>query len=332
MKWHGAWLYGVHRTCAEMAAVSCGTSHASAVSTPLRWIFKKTRYKKLVTHVAPHASVVSLLKRAENSAIQAIINQSISYNTAKHKCIHASKLTYIHMLKLYCSPESQQVLHYVTGFQAGQCFLHKLGVPKEQRDWLPVINCYHLMTTMSACLWACARACVCVCMCVCVCVCVHVHVCVCVSACTCVCACMLLVYVCARACVCVCVCVCACVCGGRCMYEWGVCVCVCVCACMCECVYVCACVHACVRVCVYVYECVCVCVCVITCVWAWVWVHMHTCMHTRVCVCVVLAWVHACWQAWMNVWVQAGVKWPRTTTPSEHFISSVQSEIILWQL
>ena len=26
MKWHGAWLYGVHRTCAEMAAVSCDTS------------------------------------------------------------------------------------------------------------------------------------------------------------------------------------------------------------------------------------------------------------------------------------------------------------------
>ena len=40
MKRHGAWLYGVHRTCAETAAVSCGTSHASAV--PLRWIFKKS--------------------------------------------------------------------------------------------------------------------------------------------------------------------------------------------------------------------------------------------------------------------------------------------------
>ena len=40
MKWHGAWLYGVHRICAEMAAVSCGTSRVSAVSTPLRWIFK----------------------------------------------------------------------------------------------------------------------------------------------------------------------------------------------------------------------------------------------------------------------------------------------------
>ena len=29
MKWHGAWLYGVHKTCAETAAVSCGTSDAS---------------------------------------------------------------------------------------------------------------------------------------------------------------------------------------------------------------------------------------------------------------------------------------------------------------
>ena len=75
MKWHGAWLYGVHRTCAETAAVSCGTSHANAVSTPLRWIFKKkkkkkkNRYKKLVTHVEPDASAVSLLTGAENSAI-----------------------------------------------------------------------------------------------------------------------------------------------------------------------------------------------------------------------------------------------------------------------
>ena len=36
---------------------------------------QKTRYEKLVTHVEPHASTVSLLKRAENSAISAIINQ-----------------------------------------------------------------------------------------------------------------------------------------------------------------------------------------------------------------------------------------------------------------
>ena len=33
MKWHGAWLYGVHRTCAETAAVSCGTSHARKYTT-----------------------------------------------------------------------------------------------------------------------------------------------------------------------------------------------------------------------------------------------------------------------------------------------------------
>ena len=132
LKWHGAWLYGVHRTCAEMAAVSYGTSHASAVSTPLRWIVKNKicykashssrttchssgavwesrwtswavrpnepsgfRGRKDLLHRAsalvttcpyyvswhlrtlsinssssePHASAVSLLKRAENSAI-----------------------------------------------------------------------------------------------------------------------------------------------------------------------------------------------------------------------------------------------------------------------
>jgi len=63
-------LYGVHRTCAEMAAVSCGTSHVSAVSTPLQWINKtKKAAIKLVTHVEPHASAVSLHKRAKNSAI-----------------------------------------------------------------------------------------------------------------------------------------------------------------------------------------------------------------------------------------------------------------------
>ena len=81
MNWHGAWLFGVHRTCAETAAVSCGTSHASAVNTPLQWIFKKTRYKKLVTHVESHASVVSLLERAENSAILKQSSSKATRNT-----------------------------------------------------------------------------------------------------------------------------------------------------------------------------------------------------------------------------------------------------------
>ena len=48
--------------------VSCGTSHASAVITPLWWILKK-RAINLASHVDPHASAVSLLKKAENSAI-----------------------------------------------------------------------------------------------------------------------------------------------------------------------------------------------------------------------------------------------------------------------
>ena len=39
---HGCMVYTER---AEMAAVSCGTSHASTVSTPLRWIFKKCTIK-----------------------------------------------------------------------------------------------------------------------------------------------------------------------------------------------------------------------------------------------------------------------------------------------
>ena len=75
VKWHGAWLYGVHRTCAETAAVSCVTSHASAVSTPPVDIKKqKMCYKKLVSHVESHASAVSLLESREWRCIKVINN------------------------------------------------------------------------------------------------------------------------------------------------------------------------------------------------------------------------------------------------------------------
>ena len=57
---------------AETAGVSRGTSHVSALSTPLRWIFKKTRYKKLITHVESHASAVSLFESGEQRYITAI--------------------------------------------------------------------------------------------------------------------------------------------------------------------------------------------------------------------------------------------------------------------
>ena len=78
MKWHGAWLYGGRRTCAELAAGSCGTSHASGYYW---WILKNKINKitiKLVTHVEPHASAASPLKRAENSAIYAFTNQKLT--------------------------------------------------------------------------------------------------------------------------------------------------------------------------------------------------------------------------------------------------------------
>ena len=39
---HGCMVY---TECAKMAAVSCGTSHASAVRTPLQWIFKNVLWK-----------------------------------------------------------------------------------------------------------------------------------------------------------------------------------------------------------------------------------------------------------------------------------------------
>ena len=48
---------------------------------------KQKRAIKLVTHVQPQTSAVSLLKRAENSAIYVIINQSINV-----KCVRSSKV------------------------------------------------------------------------------------------------------------------------------------------------------------------------------------------------------------------------------------------------
>ena len=54
----------VHTEHAEMAAVSCGTSHAGAVSTPLVDIQKRAM-KKLITHAESHASAVSLLESRE---------------------------------------------------------------------------------------------------------------------------------------------------------------------------------------------------------------------------------------------------------------------------
>ena len=60
---HGCMVYTER---AETAAVSCGTTHVSAVSIYTTSVdIQKPRYKKLVNRVESHASAVSLLKDGE---------------------------------------------------------------------------------------------------------------------------------------------------------------------------------------------------------------------------------------------------------------------------
>ena len=67
--WCGMVVWCTQNLRRDGCSWACGTSHASAVSTPPRWIFKKRATKKqLVSRVESHASAVSLLKRAESSA------------------------------------------------------------------------------------------------------------------------------------------------------------------------------------------------------------------------------------------------------------------------
>ena len=61
---HGCMVYTER---AEMAAVSCGTSHDSAI-------------KKLFTHVESHASAVNLLESGEWRYIKAINNNNNIYS------------------------------------------------------------------------------------------------------------------------------------------------------------------------------------------------------------------------------------------------------------
>jgi len=61
MKRHGAW-------CTQNVQTVAGTSHGSAVSTPVWWMLKKRKkraIKKLFIHVESHASAVPLLKSGE---------------------------------------------------------------------------------------------------------------------------------------------------------------------------------------------------------------------------------------------------------------------------
>ena len=76
---HGCMVYTER---AKTAAVSCGTSHVSAVSTPPRWRFKnalKKKEKKLVTRYESHASAVSLPESGEWRCIK-MINNNMKMN------------------------------------------------------------------------------------------------------------------------------------------------------------------------------------------------------------------------------------------------------------
>jgi len=64
---HGYMVY-TNTEHAEMAAVSCGISHVSTVSTPLQWIFFFLIKKR--SYVESHVSTVSLLVSGEQCYIK----------------------------------------------------------------------------------------------------------------------------------------------------------------------------------------------------------------------------------------------------------------------
>ena len=64
MKWHGAWLYGVHRTRRDGSSFLWHQPCQRCKYTTFGG-YSKTRYKKLTTHIESHASAVSLLESGE---------------------------------------------------------------------------------------------------------------------------------------------------------------------------------------------------------------------------------------------------------------------------
>ena len=75
MKWHGAWLYGVHRTRRDGSSFLWHQPRQRCKYTTSVDI-QKTRYKKLFTHVESHASAVCLLESGEKRYIKVINNNN----------------------------------------------------------------------------------------------------------------------------------------------------------------------------------------------------------------------------------------------------------------
>ena len=73
-------VYGcmVYTERADTAAVSCGTSHASAAHHSGGYSKTVTRYEKLFTRVESPASAASLLESGEWNYIKAINNKNVA--------------------------------------------------------------------------------------------------------------------------------------------------------------------------------------------------------------------------------------------------------------
>ena len=79
--WHGAWLYGVYRTCCNSSSFTwhqpCNNQN-SAISTPLWWIFRKSDIHSF--KIAFDKSTVSLLQSSEQCYIKAISKNNINHS------------------------------------------------------------------------------------------------------------------------------------------------------------------------------------------------------------------------------------------------------------
>ena len=76
MKWHGAWLYGVHRTRQDGSSFMWHQPCQRCKYTTLVDIQKRTIKSYTVTHVESHVSTVSLLESGEQCYINAINNNN----------------------------------------------------------------------------------------------------------------------------------------------------------------------------------------------------------------------------------------------------------------
>ena len=95
MKWHGAWLYGVHRTRRDGSSFMWRQACQRCKYTTSVDI-QKTHYKKLFTYVESHASAVSLLESGEQRYIQAINNNI----TVRNK---GQRLTWLASVPRFCA-------------------------------------------------------------------------------------------------------------------------------------------------------------------------------------------------------------------------------------